>query len=136
MSKLMPWYADFTQAPFDGGLDGITSASISDAILPHVSDRYFPPFVHVAVVLDGAVTNTDVTVSLGVIDLQVVLDGGGPFWTVPATQEIRTIPDDSVVAGRFTFQTLRAASIKIALESAITGGGSAKLFIAFTEENL
>jgi hypothetical protein len=126
----MPWYADFNQVPVAGSLVGITAASIADAITPHAGDRSFPPFLRVLVIFTGAITNADITISIGITD-----QNGKTGWTPGVTQEVRTLPGGGVVVGMFTFPTLQGAAINIALESAITGGGSVKLYTAFTEEH-
>jgi hypothetical protein len=126
----MPWYADFSQVPVGGLLAGITAASICDPITPHAGDRSFPPYLRVLVILTGVVTSPDVTISIGITDQH-----GTTGWTPGVTQEVRTLPGGVVVVGMFTFPTLQAAAISVALESVIAGGGTAKLYTAFTEEH-
>ncbi|HSY50409.1 MAG TPA: hypothetical protein VLC46_16475 [Thermoanaerobaculia bacterium] len=122
----MPSYADFNQAPVAGILTGFSAASLSDAIAPAEGDRYLPSRVIVMVELSGAITNTDITVSIGIADAN-----GVTGWTVPVTQAVRTLPGGAKVVGLFEFSTLCGTQMLVVLESAITGGGTAKLYTAF-----
>ena len=120
------------QAMFAGSLNGVTAAGITDPLPAIASDRSwartFAPQIRVLVALTGSVINTDITLSLGTSDGSGIL-----AWSPPQTQELRTLPDDSVVVGVYSFETLDASEIRIALESDISGGGSVKLYYCFIE---
>lgn len=134
MTRLNSFYADWKQAPISNALTGVTAASISDVLTPastpsyEVGYPYYPRAMRVAVELTGTITNTELAVSLGITDQNDVT-----FWAVAQTQEVRTLPDASKVVGIFVFDTLHATSLRVALETAITGGGTAKLFYCFQE---
>jgi hypothetical protein len=121
--------ANFTQLTFVGSPDAIAAAAVSDAIAPTRVDSTFPPYARVMVSLVGAVSSSDVSVSIG------VKDGAGVVgWSPVQTAEVRALPDGTKVVSMFTFPTLRAAAIVAVLESAIAGG-TVKLYIAFQDEN-
>jgi len=136
MATRLPWLRGFTQIVFDGSNAGLTAAALSDGVAPTQTAAEvrrgetptLPAFARVFVVLTGAVTNTEITVSAGVTDVH-----GITGWNSPQTQEIRSLPDATKIVAMFTFPTLGAASIIAFLESAITGGGTAKLYIAFQD---
>jgi|GEM_PF-6476088 len=137
MATRLPWLRGFTQITFDGSNAGITAAALSDSVAPTQSAAEvrrgetpaLPTFARVFVVLTGDVTNTEIAVSAGVTDAH-----GVTGWSAAQTQEIRLLPDATKVVAMFTFPTLGAASIVAFLESDITGGGTAKMYIAFQDE--
>ena len=132
----LPWLRGFTQLKFDGSSDGVTAAGLTDSVAPiqTVADTRrnevpsLPALVRVLIVLAGAVTNTEISVSVGVTDAN-----GITGWSATQTQEVRSLPDATKVVAMFTFPTLRATSIVAFLESEITGGATAKMYIAFQE---
>jgi hypothetical protein len=136
MATRLPWLRGFTQITFDGSNAGVTAAALSDSVAPTQSAAEvrrgetpaLPAFARVFAVLTGAVTNTEITISAGVTDAH-----GITGWSSPQTQEIRALPDATKVVAMCTFPTLGAASITAFLESAITGGGTVKLYIAFQD---
>ena len=136
MATRLPWLRGFTQITFGGSNAGITAPALSDSVAPSQSAAdvrrgeapALPPFARMFVVLTGDITNTEIVVSAGVTDVH-----GVTGWSAPETQEIRALPDGTKVVAMFTFRTLSAASITAFLESAITGGATAKLYIAFQD---
>ena len=136
MSKQGPWLGKFTQAKFDGSVAGVTAPGVSDVLARTLTEAelrrdeapQLPPTARVNVVLEGVITNTEVVVSVGVTDVN-----GITGWSSPQTQEIRSLPSATKIVPMFTFSTLRASSIAVFLESEITGGGSAKIYIVFED---
>jgi hypothetical protein len=136
MATRLPWLRGFTQITFDGSNAGVTVPALSDPVAPAQSAAEvrrgeaptLPAFARVFVVLTGSTTNTEIVVSAGVTDVH-----GITGWNAPETQEIRTLPNGTKVVTMFSFATLSAASITVFLESAITGGATARLYIAFQD---
>ena len=128
MPQLQPSLSNFTQVRFAGALTAITTAQTSDAFTPGYYGSSFPPKVRVLVAIQGATTSTDVTVSIGMSDSANV-----EAWTAPLIAEIRALPSGDKVASMLTFSTGRAASLRIAVESAVQGAG-AKVYYAFEDE--
>lgn len=136
MATRLPWLRGFTQITFDGSNAGITAPALSDPVTPVQSAAEvrrgeapsLPAFARIFVVLTGEATNTEMVVSSGVSDVH-----GITGWSAPETQEIRTLPNGTKVVTMFTFPTLSAASLTAFLESAITGGATARLYIAFQD---
>jgi len=133
----LPWLRSFKQITFDdGSTGGITAPAVSDTVartLPAADVRRnevpdLPPLARLLVVLAGTIDNTEVTVSVGVTDVN-----GITGWSAPQTIEVRSLPSGTKIVGMFSFPTLRAASLTAFLESAIVGGGTAKLYIAFQD---
>ena len=136
MATRLPWLRGFTQITFGGSNAGITAPALSDSVAPSQSAAEvrrgeapaLPAFARMFVVLTGETTNTEIVVSAGVTDVH-----GITGWCAPETQEIRALPNGTKVVTMFTFRTLSAASITAFLESTITGGATAKLYIAFQD---
>jgi hypothetical protein len=137
MSKrLSSPFANFTQISFANSLNGINAAAVSDALLPasyfagSMSEQYFPPTAYVLVRLEGVITSAEVAVSIGITDANDV-EG----WSVPQVAEIRALPDGdgTKVVSLLSFKTLYAKSLRVALESAIAGGGAVKIYLAFED---
>lgn len=132
MARPTPLLGNWQQAKFSGSTNGVTAAGLTDVITLSGDGAiatgvpYFPRSMRIAVLFEGAVTNRDVTVSLGTTDPVVTA------WSVAQTQEVRTLPGGAIVCGIFVFDTLNATSLQIALESAITGG-TAKVYYCFQE---
>jgi hypothetical protein len=83
-------------------------------------------FVLINPVLAGTITSTSITISIGILDDNDVI-----AWSAPLVSSIRTLPGaGGKVADFVGFDTYRAKSIFIALESAITGGGTVTLMYA------
>lgn len=129
--KLLPYFSDWRQVAFGGLLDGISAAAVSDVLTPPTGERFFPQTVRVLAVLDGDITSEDLTLSLGAKDLNAV-----EAWSLPQVADIRTLPDDdeTKVVSILRFHSLHSAAIRLALESAIAGGGTAKFYVSFEGE--
>jgi hypothetical protein len=73
----------------------------------------------------GAITNTDIQISVGLSD-----ENGIEVWSAPQSLTLRTLPGGAVVADMAVFSVFRSQHVRIALESAITGGGTVALYWA------
>jgi hypothetical protein len=80
----------------------------------------------VAVELTGTITNTSITLSVALTD-----ENNVTVWSAPMVAAVRTLPGGVKVADLLFFDIFRVNQAKIALESAITGGGTATVRYAF-----
>jgi len=139
MARLTPLLGNWQQAKFSGSTNGVTNAGVSDAltlaaeaaILTGVG--YFPRSMRIAAVFDGNITNADISLSIVITDSILNTPTLITASSEAQTQVVRTLPGGGPVCGIFVFDTLNASSIQIALESAITGGGTVKLYYCFQE---
>lgn len=126
--KLQPSLENRTQALYSGATTGISSAAVSDYFTP-AYDSYFPSRIHIEVEFTGTITNQEVTISLR----RKSPDGNAVISDV-ITRPYQVLASDSAkTTGEFTFDTRLSPTLAIGLESAITGGGTVKLFYRFSD---
>lgn len=101
----------------------VTTAGTSAAIS---SDSSVRKQLAVQVALVGTITNVTLDLSICTIDA-----AGIESWQPKKTVAVRTPPGGSKVAELALFEVYGVLSAKIALETAITGGGTATLYYSF-----
>jgi hypothetical protein len=115
-------YGDITNF-VDTDLINVTAASISEEII-QVGGTW--PYITILIALTGTVSNTEIPVSIGVIDDNDVIG-----WTPNTVLAVKTMPDGTKVVDLGVVSTYKSARLKVALQAAISGGGSATVKYAF-----
>lgn len=105
-------------------LTAITAATTSAVITTDAGQ--LRQFLLVQITLSGTITNTTLDVSVGAVD-----EGSVESWLAKKTVQVRTPPGGTKIAEMAVFDIANAKNVKIALETAITGGGTASVLYAF-----
>lgn len=100
-----------------------TAAATSTAV---TSDSSVRKQIALQVTLTGTVTNTTLDLSVCTID-----DNGVESWQAKKTVAVRTPPSGSKIVDLAVFDIYGVLSVKVALETAVTGGGTASVLYAF-----
>lgn len=113
-SKRIQEISDFTVVP---GLSGVTAATISTEIAQTAQQS--GPLLIIKPKLNGTVSNATLTFSISIKD-----ENGEETWSATQVSTLRTLPDATKVAPFLVFNVYRSQHIKVALETAVTGGGT------------
>jgi hypothetical protein len=103
-------------------ITGLSAVSTAAASAVPTEDLETGPFLIIHLEPTGTITNTSVTVSVALVD-----SSGKEIWCEAQELGVRTVDGTTRIA-RGIFELFRATRYRVAVESAITGGGTVGVF--------